>query len=479
MATGGFRPIRSTWIPASIVGFVNQASAKYPDFLRRQAFSSVSLASFIHAESAERDYLGRIAQGFFGFHAMGVFGDAASERLQHLKETVWLVDSNVQITALAIGSVAHPAFSEALENLSGLGLRFFSSDGLFEETKQHLWFANKIVDDYGASSPDVINAARGDAPYRKANLFLEGFINWQAAGNPTDWQKYLIAVGGLGHTGTDTVRSGLEKVNICPVAFQDWPGFKQEHLAEAEKLTNEIIDMSERRFAEGHSVDPDDLRRKAKPEAEALLIIEHERDGQYHMLSGKDIHSSAWFLSQTALLNKLHQKSKITWHPEAFLRFANTVAPVADSDAAENAFNTLLWTIAQSGVTVLDDRVAVKVFGGIIDEARLTIAEQRGAYDQVLENKYGSLDQLLAQVKPLDSPLVALQLANERAERESAMRMAAQRSAAEESKRAAKAEAELESLKRFRQKLQMKQNQAKERKRKGRSQKKGKKGKKK
>ena len=309
-------------------------------------------------------------------------------------------------------------------------------------------------------------------PYRKVNLFLEGFINWQAAGNPADWQKYLISIGGLGHIGSDTVRSALERVSIGSVRFSDWPGFQQLHFAEADEAINKIVEIADRQAAEGSDATAEELRGKAKPEAEAVVIITHERDGQYHMLSEADEKSSAWFLSQTAVLNRVHQGAKITWQPEAFLRFASTLAPVADEQAAEKAFGTLMWTIAQSGLTVLDSRVAATVFGGIIDQAQLTIAEQHSAYDQVLADKYGSTQAVMEQAPALDRPLVALQLANERAERESAMRVAAQDSAAQAKSRAARAESELEELQRFRKKLQAKQNEATQRKRKNRSRKK-------
>jgi hypothetical protein len=471
LSAGGPGPDRPT-IPSSIVGFVNQASAKYNDYLRRQAFCAASLGCFIHSDAVEREYLGRVSQGFFGFHLMGVFGDAAAERLKHAKETVWLVDSSVQISAIALASATHLAFSDTFQSLSKLGLRFFSSDGLFDETKEHLWFANKIITDYGASSHDVISAAKGNVPYRKVNLFLEGFINWQAAGNPADWQKYLISIGGLGHIGTDVVRSALEKINISSMALSAWPGFQQAHFAEADDAIGRIVEIFEQRTTEGVGADVEELRSKAKPEAEAVVIVTHERDGEYHMLSQAGKKSSAWFLSQTAVLNKIRQGPKITWQPEAFLRFASTLIPITDEKAAEKAFGTLMWSIAQSGVTVLDSRVATRVFGGIIDQAQLTISEQHIAYDQVLADKYGSSEMLMEQVPALDRPLVALQLANERAERESAMRVTAQAIAAEEKTRAARAEAELADLQKFRKKLQEKQNQAAQRKRKNRSRKK-------
>jgi len=89
-------------VPSSIIPFIQLASARYDDLLMRQAFFTVSVDIFVHPESADRDYLGRISQGFFAFHVLGVFGDAAIERLNHAKETVWLVDSDTQIRALAL-----------------------------------------------------------------------------------------------------------------------------------------------------------------------------------------------------------------------------------------------------------------------------------------------------------------------------------------------------------------------------------------
>ena len=467
--SGGDRPT----IPTSIVGFMNQASAKYHDSLRRQAFSSISIGCFVHSEPVEREYLGRISQGFFGFHLLGVFGDAASERLNHAKDTVWLLDSSAQIPAIAVGSTAHSAFRETFKQLSALGLRFFSTEGLFEETQEHLWFADRIINQFGVSSPSVFDAAMGRLPYRKGNLFLEGFINWQAAGNPADWRQYLLEISGLGHIGADTIQSALGRVGIESFAVHDWPGFKPEDYADSEEATTKLVEIAERRNNLPKGTDQAALVHKAKPEAEAFVIVSKEREGKYHMLSQPGKQSSAWFVSQTAVINIIRPGVTITWQPEAFLRFASTLIPASGKEAAERAFSTLLWTIAQTGLTVLDDRLAVRVFGGIIDQAKLLISEQHIVYDEVLAEKYGTpIEKLIDQVPQLDRPLVALQLANERAEKESMLRSVAVAIAAEEKRRASKAEAELEKVGKLRKKLQVKEQQATARKRKNRSRKK-------
>jgi hypothetical protein len=461
-------------LPASVLRFINEASAKYDDHLRRQAFAAVSLQAFVRADSAEREYLGRVSQGFFAFHLLGVFGDAARERLQHAKETLWIVDSNAQIAATAIGSAANGVFREAFRSLSELGVRLFTLEGLFDETREHLWFADRIVKENGVSSPSVLASAMGDAPYRKANLYLEGFVNWRAAGNPADWEQYLVAVGGDSITNADAVRSAVRKLPIEPVEFQDWPGFTQDDYAEASTFTEHIVDAGTRSSAGARSRDDHaDLYKKAKPEAEALAVVLHERDGKYHMLSAAGQPSNAWFLSQTAILNSIRSGPKITWHPEAFIRFASTLAPTSDQDAANRAFEVLLWSLAQSGVTVLDERVAASVFGGVIDEARLNIREQHKLYEEVLGAKYGeSLEKVLEHVPPLYQPLAALQLANETAARESELRAQAQTVSAEAVKRATVAEAELSNVQRYRRKLREKQEEGQKRKRKARSKKK-------
>src|SRR3989304_8820839 len=132
----------SSTLPSSIIKFITEASARYNDLLKRQAFCTVSVEAFSRAESAERDYLGRISQGFFGLHSLGVFGDVAIERLKHAKETVWLMDSNVLISALALASSTNHVFRECFSRLRAAGLRLFTTEKLCYEASGHFQFAD-------------------------------------------------------------------------------------------------------------------------------------------------------------------------------------------------------------------------------------------------------------------------------------------------------------------------------------------------
>src|SRR5665811_2216361 len=110
---------------------------------------------------------------------------------------------------------------------------------------------------------------------------------------------------------------------------------------------------------------------------------------RFHMLSLLGVRSQAWFISATSVLNALGASERITWQPEAFLRFASTLFPPAATDAAEEAFEALLFAVAQSGLNVLDERAVEKAFGMYVDEATIMLLEQKERLEEALSKKYG------------------------------------------------------------------------------------------
>ena len=100
-------------------------------------------------------------------------------------------------------------------------------------------------------------------------------------------------------------------------------------------------------------VDPE---KKASPEAEVLQIVRKERAGYYYMLSEEGEQSDSWFISETSILNVVVDGIRITWQPEAFLRFTSTLFPTIDEQATEQAFEILLLELAKSGINLLDEK---------------------------------------------------------------------------------------------------------------------------
>jgi hypothetical protein len=457
-------------VPSSIIPFMTLASARYDNILMRQAFFTVSVDAFVHPESADREYLGRISQGFFAFHALGVFGDVAIERLRHATGTVWLVDSDTQIRALALAAPANTAYRECFSRLHQIGIRFFTTLSLFGETREHLWFADNFVKENGPDSPLLIAAARGEPPdSKKKNEFLEGFIRWQAAGNRCDWQDYLYQILGHRSCSEAAVRNSLNKIGIEVVGLEDWPGFTDAGHGDVDEYVGKIArlwETTQQRWA----VDSDQLRdpyKKAGPEAEAFIIVKREREGVYHIISDVGQQTPSWFLSCTSILNILEPGSRITWQPEAFLSFASTLCDISLSQSADNAFEVVLLGLAQSGLDLLSEDIVARVFGSAIDQAKLSIDELRQAYHSTLEQKYGeSPDSVIARVIPSYRPLAVVQLANEvmeAAARGQQIAVDAERAA---TKRAEVAEEKLEQVSHYRSKMEAKKQRAKPRARK-------------
>ena len=463
-------------VPASIVSFLTQSSARYADQLYRQAFCTVSLDIFLRPGPAERAYLGRVSQGFCGYHMLGAFGYAAAERLRNARDTVWLLDSNVQISSLAIGTSGYQLFRECLERLRSLGLRFFTTTALAEETARHLAFANAMVDRFGEDGPEILALGTGQPPFDRANSFVQGFIRWRAASNAGDWRRYVLRVCGQPIPGRRRTTEGLRKVGIEEIPFEDWPGFDPAHSEDVRVYTAALVAANARFLARTgaglvQSVEPE---KKSPPEAEAAVVVRRERLGDYYTLSAPGARSPAWFISNTAVLNTLGDGETITWRPEAFVRFASTLFPASDVAASDRAFDTLIWSVAQAGLTVVEQSVAERVFGGAIDQASIDFQQEKDHYAALLSEEYPEIEKsFLCNVPVVDRPVVRTQLAFQAAMKESQRREAAeaQRDAALREKKLL--EAELGPLRKYAKKLQKRSQRAKRRKRRNRSRRQG------
>jgi len=466
------RQRRSQAVPSSMLKYINEASAQYDDSLRRQAFSTASIEAFVSAESAEREYLGRISQGFFAFHSLGVFGEVAIERIKEAKKTVWLIDSSAQIPTLALAASTNAVFADCFSRLKAGGVRLFTTEKLFDETREHLRFASEVIRRHGPGSSAVVAAARGETPYRKSNQFLEGFIRWQSAGNPCDWESYNFHAFGSRNPRETDIKQALSQVGIEVIDFQDWPGFTQQDRGACEEYFERIVEKikylrGEHKEFETADFDQPDYYKKAQPEAEALLIVRREREGTYQILSPIGEASPSWFISQTSILNVIEEGPRITWQPEAFLKFSTTLSTASDPQSANRAFETLLWGLAQSGLSLLDEKTIEDVFGGTIEQATINIVEQRQVYNKTIGQKYGeSPEAVLKRVSPSYKPLAALQLANEMSQRLVQEIQQAESLAIKERKRAEQAEKMLRDLDRFRKRMEAKRQRHRRKKKK-------------
>jgi hypothetical protein len=450
-------------VPSFIAKFITEASARYPDLIKRQAFCAASLDCFLRPEVPDREYLGRLSQGFFAFHSFGTFGKVAIERLRQAKSTIWLIDSECQIPLIALCAPANRSFTDCFARLQSAGIRLFTTEALFDETREHWWFADMVVKEHGPASREVLAAASGQPPYSKSNQFLQGFVQWQYIGNPCDWGAYLFHIFGTHSPTPEDMKLALRKRGVEVVTFGGWPGYRAGDMSAREEYISSIVALID------NLQDPEEfcteLYEKARPEAEALLIVIKERSGDYYILSQAHEPSPAWFVSHTSMLNKVAD-ARITWRPEAFLQFVFTLPSTVAEVDADDAFEPLLWAFARAGISVLDERVVEKVFGGQIDQAQISMIEQQRVYQNTFcEERYRvPVDKLVDQISPKDRPLAAIQLANEMLQRQAEQLRNLEHKVLLDDKRRRQLEGELEKVERFRKKMEAKQKRPKKKK---------------
>jgi hypothetical protein len=443
---------RKPTVPASVIEFVAEASAQYEELACRQGFWIGAVGAFVDAGRAEREYLGRIAQGFFAFHAAGVFGDAAIERAKNAKKTVWLVDSSLQIPALALGSPSNSAYVDAFRRLKAHDVRIFTTAKLFNETRAHLGFAQTVVRRFGADSNNALAAAIGDVPYRKQNLFLQGYFAWQESGNPGGWESYLHAAIGAREPDSRAVDEALRSLGVEVVDFQDWPGFANMDFVASDEFTEKIKGIMRRSRLVGDSEDVSFeqwLSEKIPPEAEAAVIVLRERAGSYAILSPGP--TPSWFISATSVVNALRETTQVTWQPEAFLAFVGTLVGSGAKMSYDHAFELVVSAISRLGFSPVPEATIEAVFGTVTDQAIIEVTDQHEAMTAILGDKYSEKpEDVLRRLPPSRRMIAAIQLSNELVARQQERLEAASAFGETEALKAKKALTELDGLSKFR-----------------------------
>ena len=470
--------------PVHIAKFINDhAVSNYSSSEEQLAFIKTSVEIFLHANSTEKEFLAQLSQGYFAFHALGTYGEVAQEILNNAKKTIWLFDSNLLIEFLSLCSEHNFLLRENISYLHRLQIPMFTTEAIFDEVYEHYSFANDLINKESYNNPFIIAAAKGTSPYSKRNSFLEGFVLWRRSENPNDWKTYLFKQFNHIAPNKGVIRKYLEDNGIRVIAFSDWPGFEPADHNEKEKIVekikNRMTNSQMNKEAETEYILDWPSYKKASPEAEAVIIIQKEREGTYHIMSQRDEHSPAWFISNTSLLNAV-QNETITWRPEAFFRFISTIQPIDKEQSVKVAFESSLWKFAEVGLSIFDEETVKKVFGGVIDQSQLSIIEQQQIYEEALGEKYREpISDLLSKVPYGNRFLAVVQIQNEklleddfkRKEAEEGKKKALERANKAE-KEMKKMEEELNKVKRYQKKIMEKRNNAKRKKRNAESRKK-------
>ncbi|MCD6533970.1 MAG: hypothetical protein J7L25_07830 [Deltaproteobacteria bacterium] len=263
----------------------------------------------------------------------------------------------------------------------------------------------------------------------------------------------------------NVLRDRLNELGVEILHFSDWVGFEAIRDYGNHK---EYEDRIVQRLLSTYYVEVDDTtvsaggtrkaHEKAKPEAEALVIIEGERSGKLNILNCQGGGGAAWFVSDTSVLNAVFDGNRPTWQT---VSFEQHVASFMQNQGAEDvAFSLIVEAVVQSGYTVIRKESLEKAFSRLIDESSLSISQERDMLDQNLGNKYSeSVETVLNRIAPIDRPLAATQFKIEALQEEMRRREIAEKLRKEVEKKLAAAERELESVNKYTRKQAAKREQ--------------------
>lgn len=346
-------------LPFGLIDFLSEAANQCSSQLERHLFLSTTTEMFTNANPAEKSFLGRVAQGYFSLHALGLSGEVISSRLRHVRNTVWLIDSNFQIPLLAQYAEAHDIYEATFIRCKKNNIHLFTTRNLFAETYNHFKFAQETALRYRADITMIGLGAIGKPPFfTKPNQFLEGFIRWIEKSGSDDWETYCNVIFGEKNPDENDLIRKLADYGIRVLDFSAWPGFAIQDRSAAEEIKQKIIDegckyLESTEYAERYS----EIEKKARPESEAVLIVNNERKEKYNILDIKTKHE-AWFISQTKVLNKLNLRigfEAITWPPEAFLRLISTLLIEQDPITSQASFDMLLLAYVNVGYSLITE----------------------------------------------------------------------------------------------------------------------------
>ena len=321
---------------------------------------------------AEAKHYGLLLQARLGVHLLGVDPTTLQSRIEALKDTVFILDSSSLIPLLAVSGTGHIAAVELLKRINVLGAKPVTTRSLVVEVSEHAHYAVRTAE-YSEGWPNagVLDNLMGISGAR-SNVFLSGFAEENASGSIVglDFGAYLQSTCGFSSTRiTDADCSHLIGThNIPTLQLTEIPGFGDTDHAEVEEAYSQI--ESRRRQSKSFRHE-----RQVRAEAEAVLMVQKFRQGQY-TIDGRSFDGS-FFVSNSRFIDDLSKVGlPITMRDNVLLHLLGTVAPFEESELPV-LMDGLLWELTERGIDFVDRRRLRSAFSG-------TISAAKEEYDQVV-----------------------------------------------------------------------------------------------
>jgi hypothetical protein len=393
-----------------ILQMLNESSTSLSQENERVAYADLMIEVMLKPNNEMREYLSAISHGYFAFHALGLEPRCSRERLNMAKERLWLLDSSILLPLLAKECLNHQYALDLLDKMKHLAFGCRTTERLFDEVKEHAWWAITNFSKVPVDSPSFLQAAIAGIGYRQ-NLFLDGFVKWSARqGNPS-FEQYMRGCLGSEYAQDllGAVRSSIMALEVEIVDFRHLDGFSQDLYAERDQTAKDIENL--RRIY-------GTFRGEAQTIAEAEVVLICERQ-------------KATFLSPSGILNRLQRaKPRMTWLPEAMYRFLSLFSDTPPT--SDLLFSCMTQDFFYAGFDIVDSHTIGQYASPMIRQARMQLEQEKVAYEEALGKKrFAELKEEFERTPDEQKPFYSMQFAFYVAAMEAQKRAAAEAQAAQ------------------------------------------------
>lgn len=367
-----------------------------PDLVYR--FIGYVVKVLTEPSDAHRAYLDHLAFAFFSLHALSMDPEGQRFREQFLRETAYLVDSNVLIPLLALEGRHYRRLRAVLSAMRSHDIQLVTSGAYVDEVLRHARWAWSVINEFGPQSIEFYETSRG-TDERRWNALLDGFVEWAGSRN-VGFDDYLSAcLGGRAQTRDGLIAFLHDEYGIDCVEFESVAAVKPEVFDERDAM-EEFIEQEAESYGERPAA-----RMRAEAETYALLVnwdLVRPLVAELAPCISVRILARGGFFNRLALRAPIKLDTKVAVLPEVMFSFLLQVGvhPEAPSSVRELMMSPLF----SSSEHFLDLRRYEDFFAELIHDAEDVYAKNEATFRDRLGDAL-TADRFAA-VKPLERPRV-------------------------------------------------------------------------
>jgi hypothetical protein len=341
------------------------ASARIADGAMRFRFMAYVVDMLRRPNTAQRTIMDYLGKALFCSHALSMDAPTSGLAAGRITEKALLVDSNVLISLMALGSPLHEDTRRLVESARDAGITLLTTHGFIEECERHARWAREFEESHLGDDVALLSAATGTAGF-DGNEFLSGFVAWRTEAGVARIHPYLTDCTGNGLaeaesiTATLSERWGISIVNVDPTRGQ---------CVEYDEVLEQTMEFV--RSGAGF----DKTSRRMKSEAEAYSIMYCWPD----VAAALSLPATVLLLSAGGYLNKIARQGprpidhNVVITPFALAGFLSTYV---NSNAIHDFSTMIRAEFFGSSAEFLDEALLEKSFDDVIVSAERVYVEK-------------------------------------------------------------------------------------------------------